>query len=130
MRDGLIPFLLLDRTAVDLKADVIFLDNDIADAGPVARFRGWSPERHQPLQFRAAGGHGSALEFQSSLPHGKTHADVDQFFVEGMDNFFARCLTNFRSRSILGERHRGEDKKYCQPAEANGVNGSRLHATT
>src|SRR5713226_1560894 len=124
-----IPFLLLDRTAVDLKADVIFLDNDIADAGPVARFRGWSPERHQPLQFRAAGGYGSASEFQSSLPHGKTHADVDQFFVKGMDNFFACCLTNLRGRSILGERQRAEDQHCRQPAATNGVNVEGRHAT-
>src|SRR5882762_4799523 len=32
--------------AIDLKMDVVFFDDDVADAGPVAGFRGWSPERN------------------------------------------------------------------------------------
>src|SRR5208282_2026383 len=96
--------LLLDGTAVDLKADVVFFDDDVADAGLVAGLHGWSPERHQTLQFRAAGGHGAVSEGQSSLPHGKTRVDIDQFCIEDMDNFFAGFFGNPLGPSVLGER--------------------------
>src|SRR4029077_209357 len=105
----LVPLLLLDGTAVDLEADVIFLDDDVADAGPVSGFRGWPPERHQVLQFRAGGGYVSVPESQPSLPHWKSRADVDQLFIEGVDNFFASFLGNLRAWSVPSERHRGED---------------------
>src|ERR1700686_3271815 len=100
----LVPLLLLDGTAVNLEADVIFLDDDVADAGPVAGFRGWPPERHQVLQFRAGRGNGAVPESQPSLPHWKSRTDVDQFFIEGMDNVFAGSLGNLRGWSVPGGR--------------------------
>ena len=109
--DVLIPLLLLDRTAVDFKADVVVFDDDVADAGPVAGFRGGSPKRDQMLQFRAAGADGSILEFQSSLPHGKIRADVDQLLIENVDNLFAGLLGDPRRRSIPGERQPAEQRE-------------------
>src|SRR5208282_1917946 len=103
-RNALIPLLLLEGTAVDLKADMVVFDDHIADAAAVAEFRGWSPERQQVLQFRPAGGYGAISEFQSSLSHREGRADVDQLFIKGVDNFFAGLLRNPWGRSIAGQR--------------------------
>ena len=69
--DVLVPLLFLDGTAVDLKADVVVFDDDVADAGPVAGFRGWPPQRHQLLQFLAAGVTVPSLSFSPVPPIGK-----------------------------------------------------------
>src|SRR5208283_1819349 len=56
-------------------------------------------------------------------------ADVDQIFIESMDNFFTGLLGNSWGRSVLGEcEHRG-DQNYGQQPITSGVNLERPHAT-
>src|ERR1700674_2954728 len=108
--------------------DVVFLDDDVADAGPVARFRGRPPERHQVLQFRTGWGHGSVSEFQPSLPHGKIRTNVNQLFIEGMDNILGCSRGNFWRWSVLSERRGGEQKKSRQQPIITPVTVEGPHA--
>ena len=80
------------------------------------------------LQFRAGRADGSVLEFQSGLPHWKIRADIDQIFVEGVDNLFAGCLGNSRGRSIFGEDQRGEDQKDGREPTTTAGNVEGPHA--
>ncbi len=116
--------------AINLKADVVVLDNNIGNASAVARFRGWPPQRHQMLQVRAAGSEGPVFQFQPGFSHRKISPDVDQFFVEGVDKLFPGLLRNLGWRSFVGENQTRENEEHRQKPkpDAKYVGGRGPHA--
>src|SRR5207302_3811474 len=87
--DMLVPFLTMNRAAVEIEMDVVVLDLHIRDVRRITRPHRRSPEGEGLLQLRSMRSSDAILEFESFCTHGKEGTRVDDLSLEDTDHLQA-----------------------------------------
>src|ERR1700730_4881953 len=88
----LIPFLTVDRAAVNLKTNVVVLDLYIRNMCGIADFHCRPKQRHLLLQLLPSGSNHAVLQTQSFRAHGKRCSRIHDLRLTVADDLQSRLL--------------------------------------